>query len=91
MIFVMVFLAAILVGNNVGGETYSEIEATYYEGEYKDGKPHGQGIKYYEDGTKMYEGEFKEGLSHGHFVFCCILYIIFSRGNSGEMVKSEPK
>ena len=31
-----------------------------YEGEYKDGKYHGQGISSYPDGSK-YEGKFKNG------------------------------
>ena len=35
-----------------------------YEGEIKNGKPHGQGIVYYDGGNK-YEGEWKYGKRHG--------------------------
>ena len=35
-----------------------------YEGEYKDGKYHGQGTYSVSDGTK-YVGEFKNGKNHG--------------------------
>jgi MORN repeat. len=40
--------------NNVGS----------YEGEYRDGKYHGQGIYSYPDGS-MYEGKWKDGEKHG--------------------------
>ena len=36
-----------------------------YEGEYKNGKYHGQGIYSYLDGS-MYEGKWKDGEKHGH-------------------------
>jgi len=36
----------------------------WYEGEYKDGKYHGQGISSYPDGSK-YEGKWKDGKKHG--------------------------
>jgi len=36
----------------------------WYEGEYKDGKYHGQGISSYPDGSK-YEGKWKDGEKHG--------------------------
>ena len=36
----------------------------WYEGEYKDGKYHGQGISRYPDGSK-YEGIWKDGEKHG--------------------------
>ena len=35
-----------------------------YEGEYKDGKYHGQGTYTWSDGTK-YVGEWKDGVFHG--------------------------
>jgi len=35
-----------------------------YEGEYKDGKQHGQGTETYPSGSK-YVGEFKDGTFHG--------------------------
>ena len=35
-----------------------------YVGDYKDGKPHGQGTITYPDGA-MFVGEFKDGKSHG--------------------------
>lgn len=37
-----------------------------YEGQLKNGIPHGQGIYYYEKGNKYYEGQFENGNSHGH-------------------------
>jgi len=36
----------------------------YYDGEYYDDKPHGTGIRYYDDGGR-YEGDFKEGVETG--------------------------
>ena len=36
-----------------------------YEGEWKDGKPHGRGKCIYADGV-LYEGEWKDGQSHGY-------------------------
>ena len=36
----------------------------WYEGEYKDGEYHGQGIYSYPDGSK-YEGKWKDGEKHG--------------------------
>jgi hypothetical protein len=35
-----------------------------YEGERKDGKPHGNGIIYYSNGL-WFEGEFRESMRHG--------------------------
>ena len=32
-----------------------------YKGEFKDGKPDGQGILYYKNKKKCYEGKWKEG------------------------------
>jgi hypothetical protein len=36
-----------------------------YEGEWKDGVPHGHGKMVYSDGD-VYEGEWKDGVPHGH-------------------------
>ena len=38
-----------------------------YDGEVKDGKPHGNGTRYYANGKQYdrYEGEFREGKKHG--------------------------
>ena len=36
-----------------------------YRGEWRDGKPDGQGSSYYADGDVSYEGEWREGLAHG--------------------------
>ena len=41
------------------------MELKKYEGVWKDGKPNGQGTKYYENGKKYYEGEWKNNLCHG--------------------------
>ena len=41
-----------------------------YEGEWKDGKANGKGVKYYYDnGNKKYEGEWKDDLRNGKGVF----------------------
>lgn len=48
------------------GEPGKEIAA--YRGEYKDGKRHGEGVSYYEDGTLKHKGSYKEGLPHGEGV-----------------------
>ena len=42
-------------------------DGSYYEGEHKDGKYHGQGTYYYADGDR-YEGGFKDGKKNGHGV-----------------------
>eukprot|EP01052_Picozoa_sp_SAG31_P029944 SAG31_NODE_3026_length_4775_cov_1.849872_2_plen_515_part_00 len=39
-----------------------------YEGQWKDNKPHGQGVRTWADGAR-YEGQFKDGLRHGHGVY----------------------
>jgi hypothetical protein len=39
-----------------------------YEGEWKDGKRHGQGTLYYKSGSR-YEGEWKDGKRHGQGTF----------------------
>ena len=36
-----------------------------YEGSLKDGKPHGEGKEYDENGMLWYEGQFKDGQRHG--------------------------
>lgn len=41
---------------------------SHYEGEYKDGKLHGNGVYTWADGDR-YEGEFKEGKKHGRGVY----------------------
>lgn len=38
---------------------------TLYEGEFKNGKMHGNGIQYYEEEYKWYVGEYKDGKRHG--------------------------
>lgn len=51
------------------GEIYNLYGHLVYKGEMKDGKPHGKGIKYFEDaGIIQYEGEFKNGLYDGQGV-----------------------
>ena len=39
-------------------------EGGYYEGDVKDGKPHGRGKRVWDDGD-VYEGEWKDGKKHG--------------------------
>lgn len=46
------------------GEYRDENGKVTYKGEWRDGKRHGHGIKYYADGGR-YEGEFRRGLRHG--------------------------
>ena len=45
-----------------GDQLLNDVEL--YEGEYKNGKYHGQGISNYPDGSK-YEGKWKDGEKHG--------------------------
>ncbi len=44
--------------------SYSFPDGKKYVGEFKNGKPHGQGAMAYPDGGR-YEGEFKNGKAHG--------------------------
>lgn len=49
------------------GEIYNHYGHLVYKGQMKDGKPHGEGIKYFEDADIIqYEGEFKNGLYDGY-------------------------
>ena len=41
-----------------------EADGMWYEGSFKDGYCHGQGIAHYQDGA-IYYGEFREGKRHG--------------------------
>ena len=51
------------------GEIYNIYGLLVYKGQMKDGKPHGKGIKYFEDAEIiLYEGEFKNGLYDGQGV-----------------------
>ena len=51
------------------GEIYNYYGHLVYKGQMKDGKPHGKGIKYFEDCELiLYEGEFKNGLYDGYGV-----------------------
>ena len=45
-------------------KTHSFPDGKKYVGEFKNGKPHGQGAMAYPDGGR-YEGEFKDGKAHG--------------------------
>ena len=47
-------------------QIYGLLGNLIYEGDIKDGKPHGKGIRYCDDsGEPLYEGEFKHGLYDG--------------------------
>jgi len=51
------------------GEIYNHYGHLVYKGQMKNGKPHGKGIKYFEDSELiLYEGEFKNGLYDGYGV-----------------------
>ena len=45
-------------------------DGSWYEGECKNGKPHGKGTYVYSNGDR-YVGEFQEGLRHGNCVYYC--------------------
>ena len=45
-------------------EKQIEFKDSIYEGQVKDGLPHGKGTKKWKDGT-IYEGEFVEGMMEG--------------------------
>ena len=52
-------------------EIYNKYGHLVYKGQMKNGKPHGKGIKYFEDAEVIqYEGEFKNGLYDGYGVLC---------------------
>uniref|UniRef100_A0A6C0BT66 MORN repeat protein n=1 Tax=viral metagenome TaxID=1070528 RepID=A0A6C0BT66_9ZZZZ len=52
--------------NNIE-EIYNKYGHLVYKGQMKNGKPHGKGIKYFEDAEVIqYEGEFKNGLYDGY-------------------------
>ena len=50
------------MSGNQGDQLLNDVG--WYEGEYKDGKYHGQGIFSYPDGSK-YEGKWKDGEKNG--------------------------
>ncbi len=73
LILALVVLMSVLVGCNLLTDLsrtrtlyYPDGNGTIlYEGELKDGVPHGQGTEYRRDGTIAYEGEWKDGEHHG--------------------------
>ncbi len=68
-----------IAGNcqNGRGTFVFEEDGARYEGAFKDGKPHGQGVMYYATGEK-YSGQWKEGKQEGRGV------LILSDGNKVE-------
>ena len=48
-----------------GGGTLRLEEAILYAGEWRDGKPDGQGTSNYPNGTVQFIGEWREGVAHG--------------------------
>jgi hypothetical protein len=44
--------------------TMSGPQGFFYNGEWKQGKPHGKGLRKYEDKT-TYEGQFESGVRQG--------------------------
>ncbi len=64
------------------GEIYNLYGHLVYKGQMKDGKPHGKGIKYFEDAEIIqYEGEFKNGLYDGYGVLANHGYGDTTHGN----------
>lgn len=57
----------ILIGINVYSCYKEKDGETYYQGQWFNGTPYGQGQQIVVDGTSLeyYEGEFKEGMYHG--------------------------
>jgi hypothetical protein len=54
-----------------GYNTYAWADGRHYDGQWKEGVPHGTGYMTWPDptfknGTMKYQGKFKEGLPHGH-------------------------
>ena len=47
-------------------------EGMRYEGEERDGKPHGRGVLVFDDGGR-FEGEYRDGRPHGYFVLTTTL------------------
>ena len=43
-----------------------ETERCWYSGEVKDGKPHGRGASFHENGKLRYNGEWIDGKQHGN-------------------------
>ena len=69
-----------------------------YEGEVKDGKPHGRGklILTTEHGDGTYEGDFKDGLQHGRGKFLladgsCLISLFRASQPIGEGVADSGK
>ena len=54
-----------LIGDAVPYETLTLPNQSNYEGEHRNGEPHGFGNQTWPDG-KRYEGEFRNGKPHGH-------------------------
>lgn len=64
------------------GEIYNIYGHLVYKGQMKEGKPHGKGIKYFEDSEIIqYEGEFKNGLYDGYGVLANHGYGDTTNGN----------
>jgi len=59
--FLFIFLLSCASAKAESFKTHYEDGALKYEGEMKDGKPHGQGIEYRKDGSKLYEGQWTNG------------------------------
>ncbi|GHT94586.1 hypothetical protein FACS1894122_11370 [Alphaproteobacteria bacterium] len=76
--FVMVEL------NGTGKVTFADgryVKGNYYEGDFKDGYPHGKGKRTYYDDETIYEGEFVKGKPHGNGKMTC--------GTSGTVDEGE--
>ncbi len=63
--FILFSMLFFIAGCSSGDDDYISFRGGTYEGELKDGIPHGEGTAYYESGIKAYEGEFEDGLPHG--------------------------
>ena len=65
-LFAMALLAVVLIAGCSSTRTETYPDGSTYTGEFKDGKPHGQGTLTLADGSKA-TGEWKDDRMHGQF------------------------
>ena len=65
--------------------SYFENGDKSYEGQYKNGHPHGHGIYYWENGNKRYDGQFENRLPHRNGI---IYYFNGNKQFEGQIEKN---